>query len=100
MTAANDPKVVAIFNTSPDLVDMLRGVFEMAGFVVVSLLTFQIREGHVDVETFLGQQKPDVIVYDLAPPYEPNWRLFKHVCRTPAMRQCRIVLTSTNAARV
>jgi CheY-like chemotaxis protein len=100
MRSANDPKVVAIFNTSPDLIDMLRAVFEMAGFVVVSLLTFQIREGKVDVETFLEQHKPDVIVYDLAPPYAANWRLFKHVCRTPAMQQSQIVLTSTNAARI
>jgi CheY-like chemotaxis protein len=95
-----DSKVVAIFNTSPDLIDMLRGVFEMAGFVVVSLLTYQIREGDVDIETFLRQHQPDVIVYDIAPPYEPNWRLFQHVCRTPAMRNTQIVLTSTNAARL
>jgi DNA-binding response OmpR family regulator len=93
-------KVVAIFNTSPDLVDMLRAVFEMAGFVVVSLLTYQIREGDVDIETFLRQHKPDVIVYDIAPPYEPNWRLFQHVCRTPSMAKCQLILTSTNAARV
>jgi len=94
------PPVVAIFNTSPDLVDMLRSVFEVAGFVVVSVLTYQIREGDVDIETFLRQHQPDVVVYDIAPPYEPNWRLFEHVCRIPSMRECRIILTSTNAARL
>jgi len=93
-------KVVAIFNTSPDLVDMLRAVFELAGFVVVSLLTYQIRQGEVDIETFLRQHKPDVIVYDIAPPYEPNWRLFQHICRIPSMAECQLILTSTNAARV
>jgi len=93
-------KVVAILNTSPDLIDMLRAVFEIAGFVVVSLLTYQIREGDVDIETFLRQHKPDVVVYDIAPPYEPNWRLFQHVCRIPAMAKCQLILTSTNAARV
>ena len=79
---------------------MLRVVFEMAGFVVVSLLTYQIREGAVDIETFLRQHKPKVVVYDLAPPYEANWRLFEHVCQTPAMKACQIILTSTNAAQV
>jgi DNA-binding NtrC family response regulator len=95
-----NPPVVAIFNTSRDLVDMLRGVFEVAGYVVVSLLTHQIREGDVNIEAFLRQHNPNVIVYDIAPPYEPNWRLFQHVCQTPSMRDCHIVLTSTNAARV
>lgn len=92
--------VVAILNTSPDVVDMLRGVFEVAGFVVVSLFTHQIRERGVDIEAFLSQHKPNVVVYDIAPPYEPNWRLFEHISRTPLMHECRIVLTSTNAARL
>ncbi|HZP47515.1 MAG TPA: hypothetical protein VFB07_03200 [Vicinamibacterales bacterium] len=94
------PPVAAIFNTSPDVVDMLRVVLEQAGFVVVSLLTYQIREGAVDLETFLRQHQPNVVVYDIAPPYDANWRLFQHVCRTPSMQSCRIVLTSTNAQRV
>jgi DNA-binding NtrC family response regulator len=96
----NNPAVVAVLNTSPDIVDMLRHVIEMAGYVVVSLLTYQIRDGQVDIESFLRQHRPDVVVYDIAPPYEPNWRLFQHMIATPAMKACEIVLTSTNPARV
>jgi DNA-binding response OmpR family regulator len=98
--SSSAPEVVAVFNTSPDLVDMLRVMLEQAGFVVVSLLTYQIREGAVDIETFLRQHQPNVIIYDIAPPYAANWRLFQHVCRTPSMQKCPVVLTSTNAARV
>ncbi len=79
---------------------MLRVILEQAGFVVVSLLTYQIREGAVDIETFLRQHQPNVVIYDIAPPYEANWRLFQHVCRLPSMKACEIVLTSTNASRV
>ncbi len=96
----SDPPVAAVLNTSPDIVDMLRIALEQAGFVVVSLLTYQIRDGEVDLETFMRQHHPDVVVYDIAPPYEANWRLFQHVCQTPSMRSCRIVLTSTNAQRL
>ncbi len=75
-------------------------VLERAGFVVVSLLTYQIREGAVDIETFLRQHQPKVVVYDVAPPYDANWRLFEHIRQTPAMNACQIVLTSTNAHHV
>jgi CheY-like chemotaxis protein len=93
------PFVVAIFNTAQDLVDLLRHVFEQAGFVVVTLLTTQIRDGEVELETFLRQHKPHVIVYDLAPPYDANYRLFQHVCAMPAMVKTSIVLTSTSPSR-
>ncbi len=96
----NGPAVVAVLNTSPDVVDMLRHVFEAAGYVVVSLLTYQVRDGQVELESFLHQHQPDVVVYDIAPPYEPNWRLFRHIAATPSMRHREIVLTSTNPGRV
>jgi|ERR671935_273118 hypothetical protein len=94
------PIVAAVFNTSPDIVDLLRRALEPAEFVTVSALTYQIREGVVDVETFLRQHDPSVVVYDIAPPYDANWQLFQHICRMDAMRDRRIVLTSTNARHV
>ena len=92
--------VVAVFNTSPDTVQLLRFLFEEAGFVVVSAFTYEIRDGDVDLERFMRQHRPQAIVYDIAPPYEPNWRLFQHLRSTHAMRDAQCVLTSTNAAHV
>lgn len=94
------PPVAAIINSSPDIVDMLRRALEPAGIVAVSMLTFQIREGHVDLEAFLRQHDPQVIVYDVAPPYDANWNLFLHLCTLPVMQDRRFVLTSANATRV
>jgi CheY-like chemotaxis protein len=94
------PIVAAVFNTSPDIVDLLRRALEPAGIVTVSALTYQIREGVVDVETFLRQHNPSVVVYDIAPPYDANWQLFQHICRMDAMRDRRIVLTSINPRHV
>jgi CheY-like chemotaxis protein len=96
----DSPPVVAIVNTSPDIVDMLRVVFEQAGLVVVSAFTHDIREGVVDIDAFVRQHEPRAIVYDIAPPYGPNWRLFEHVRTRPAVRHCKFVLTSTNPAHV
>lgn len=96
----NHPTVVAVFNTSPDVVDLLRRALEPAGLVTVSALTHQIREGLVNVEAFLKQHDPRVIVYDIAAPYDANWNLFQHLCRLDAMRRRDVVLTSMNAAQV
>ncbi len=95
-----DSSVVAVINSTPDIVDMMRIALEQAGFVVVTGLTFEMREGHIDLEDFIRQHQPRVIVYDIAPPYEANWKLFQHVAAMPVMRDREFVLTSTNAKHV
>jgi DNA-binding NtrC family response regulator len=99
-SSLNDPMVAAIFNTSPDLVDLVRRAFEPAGIVTVSVLTHQIREGAVDLEAFIRQHDPRVIVYDIAPPYDANWALFQHISRMAVMRGREYVVTSANSKHV
>jgi DNA-binding NtrC family response regulator len=94
------PVVAAIFNTSPDIVDVMRRAFEPAGVVTVTAFTHQIRDGIIDADAFLKQHDPKVVVYDIAPPYEENWRLFKHISSMPAMEGRQVVLTSVNAKHV
>src|SRR5688572_18493832 len=93
-------QVVAIFNTSEDTTDLLRIVFENAGFVVVTAFTNLLRDGKVDLEHFTRQHQPKVIVYDIAVPYEQNWRLFEHIRAAPACTGVSFVLTTTNARHV
>jgi DNA-binding NtrC family response regulator len=92
--------VVAVINSTPDIVDVLRIAIEQAGLVVVSALTHQLREGEVDVQDFVAQHEPRVIVYDVAPPYEPNWHFFQHIAAMPVMAGRQFVITSTNARHV
>jgi CheY-like chemotaxis protein len=73
-------------------------VVEQAAFVVVTAMTAAIRDGKVDLESFMRQHKPKVIVYDIAIPYEQNWRLFQHLRTSPASTGVRFVLTTTNVA--
>jgi DNA-binding response OmpR family regulator len=94
------PPVVAIFNTSPDTVEMLRIVLEQSGFVVTSVYTYELRDGKIDVEMLVRQHEPSVIIYDIAPPYEKNWREFQHVRTMEAFEGIKFLLTTTNAKRV
>jgi hypothetical protein len=95
-----EPTTVAIVNTTPDAVEMLRHVLTRAGFVVVCCYSHEIRDGVIDFEGFMRQHRPSVIAYDLAPPYEANFRLFEHVRNMPAVAGCQFVLTSVNPANV
>ena len=92
--------VVAVINSTPDIVDLLRFAVEKEGFVAVTALTFEIRDGKTDLDHLIQQHQPSVIVYDIAPPYDANWKLFQHVAAMPVMKGRQFVLTSTNRAHV
>jgi CheY-like chemotaxis protein len=91
--------VVAVINTSPHTVEMLSFWLETAGLVVVSGMSHDIRTGRLDLTEFINAHRPDVILYDIAPPYERNWRLFEHL-RETVFPDHPYVLTSTNAGIV
>jgi hypothetical protein len=96
----DESTTIAIINTTPDAVDYLRNVFEQAGFMVVTCFSYDIRDAVIDFEAFMRHHQPRVIVYELAPPYEPNLRLFHHVRKMPATQSAHFVVTAMNPARV
>jgi DNA-binding NarL/FixJ family response regulator len=91
---------VAVFNTSDDIVEMLRIALENAGFLVVTGHITDMIRGSFDVQRFVAQHNPRVIVYDIAPPYERNWQFLEHLRHMPDIAHRPFVLTSTHAARV
>ena len=86
--------VVAVVNTNPDVVELLKARVEAAGFVVLVIHIAEIRAG-LDVAAVFAQHDPKVIVYDVVPPYERNWRFLQHL-RQSAFDGRRFVLTSPN----
>lgn len=91
-----NPPVVAVVNTNPDFVELIKVRLEAAGFVVLVMHLADIRGGR-DVGAVLSQHRPQVIVYDVVMPYDRNWRFLQHL-RDTAFRDCRFVLTSPNAS--
>ncbi len=90
--------VVAILNSNDDVVEMLRTAVEQAGLVVVSAHVDAIKRGDASLTEFMNEHRPDVVIYDLVPPYERSWRVLRHL-RETSMRDRRFVITSTNAKR-
>jgi CheY-like chemotaxis protein len=96
----DEPVVVAIVNTNPDLVRLLRVALNDAGFVVFVLHIVEIEEGTAEIDSFLRQHKPRVIVYDVAPPFEQNWRFLQHLRMATDFGRLQFVLTSMNLRRL
>jgi CheY-like chemotaxis protein len=97
-TNVSDPPVVAVVNTNPDLVELLKVRLEVAGFVVLIIHIAEIRAG-LDVERVLAQHDPKVIVYDVVMPYKRNWRFLEHM-RATSFKNRRFVLTTPNEAGI
>jgi CheY-like chemotaxis protein len=91
--------VVAIINSNDDLVEMLRLSFEQAGFVVVSAHVDAIKRGETNLTDFLRIHLPNVIVFDVVPPYDRSYRFVEHLRGIDVLRGCQFVLTSPNPER-
>lgn len=93
------PPVVAILNSNDDLVELLRNLLEQAGFVTVTGHIDDVRRGNLDLVNFVKQHQPNVIVYDLVPPYDRSWTYLYLLRDSEPLRGRPFVLTSVNAAR-
>jgi DNA-binding response OmpR family regulator len=98
-STTHKPPVVAILNSNDDVVELLRDLLERAGFVTVTGHIDDVRRGDLDLVNLVKQHEPNVIVYDLVPPYDRSWN-YLHLLRNTAPLQGRpFVLTSVNADR-
>lgn len=90
--------VVAIINTSEEVIAMLALAFEDEGFTVVGehARTLAFRREEQSLQQFLELHQPRVVVWDIAPPYEENWAYFQQVQASGAFRGRGVVLTTTN----
>ena len=88
--------LVAIVNTSEEISELLRQVFEDEGFQAVVAYVTDFKRGEPDAGAFLTQHDPRVVVWDIAIPYEENWEFFQSVQRSEAGRGRWFVLTTTN----
>ena len=88
--------VVAVVQTSEDIVHLLCDVLTGGGFQPVVGYVPDFREVRQDFAAFLAEHDPVVLIWDIALPYEQNWAYFQQVAQSDAARGRRFVLTTTN----
>jgi len=88
---------VAVFNAHADTVAMLHMALQHAGFDTIDAPLDEFAHGLANALTFLGTHEPDVVVYDVSPPYE---RTAAFCCDLQEADNSRAwVITSTNPVR-
>ena len=88
---------IAVVNSNEDTTEMVRAFLQQSGFtsVVIGHVT-EIKRGQVDFLKFIETHDPKIFVWDIAIPYEENWRFLQLMMSSEKMQGRRFVLTTTN----
>jgi hypothetical protein len=95
-----EPIVVAIVNPNPDIIRRMRVAIEAAGFIVVIVHIEDIKTAAADLKGFVEENDPKIIVYDVAPPFDLNWRTLEHFRTHTDLKGRQFVLTTMNVSAV
>lgn len=87
---------VAVMNTSREITEMLTSVLEEEGFKTCSTYTYLFKDHSQEFSSYVKENLPEVILYDIAPPYKENYILFKKISKLPIAQSIPFVLTTTN----
>jgi CheY-like chemotaxis protein len=98
MARSRAQPLIAVLNSSEDLLALLCRWLEGEGFDTVCETIEDLTAWRLDLPSFLAEHRPDLVVYDIAPPYEENWRVLTRLRETDALRDRRLVITTTNRA--
>src|SRR5262245_52436975 len=94
--AGGSKPTIAVFNSSADTVDLLRTALEAEGFQTVVGHIPDVKKGELDLVGFINHHAPAVVVYDISPPYDANWRFLRLVRSAEPLQRREFVLTTTN----
>jgi len=94
--------VVALFNASDDTIDMVQKLLtESGGDQTLIWCHFaDLKKGIVNFEKYMERHNPEVVIFDLSPPYDENWQFFKTMRDAKTMKGRGVVLTTTNKNRL
>src|SRR5258708_38469789 len=87
---------IAVFNSSEDTCGLLRPALEAEGFQTVAGHIPDVKKGGLDLIDFVTHHTPAVILYDISPPYDANWRFLRLVRSSESLKKHQFVLTTTN----
>ena len=94
--------IVALFNASDDTIDMIQKLLTDAGKSqsLIWCHFADLKKGIVDFGKYMDRHNPEVVIFDVSPPYDENWRYFKTMRDAKTMNGRGVVLTTTNKNRL
>ena len=96
------PGVIALFNASDDTIDMVQNLLTKAGGSqsLIWCHFADLKKGIMNFEKYMEKHNPEVVIFDISPPYDENWKFFKTMRAAKTMRGRGSVLTTTNKLRL
>lgn len=88
--------VVAVLNSSEDVVHMLTDALKDEGYLTVTAHVPEIKRGAEDLIELFRRHDPDAVIYDVSLPYAENWTFLQLVLNTELAQRRRFVITTTN----
>ena len=94
--------LVALFNASDDTIDMVQRLLTGSGGdqTLIWCHFADLKKGIVNFGKYMDKHNPEVVIFDLSPPYDENWQFFKTMRDAKTMQGRGIVLTTTNKNRL
>ena len=71
-------------------------LLEMEGFQAIANYIPDFITGKQDIHAFFAAHHPDVVIYDIVPPYDKQWDFCRYVKAVAGLTPCQCVLTTTN----
>jgi DNA-binding response OmpR family regulator len=94
--------IVALFNASDDTIDMVQKLLTDSGSdqTLIWCHFADLKKGIVNFGKYMDRHNPEVVIFDLSPPYDENWKYFKTMRDAATMKGRGVVLTTTNKNRL
>ena len=94
--------VVALFNASDDTIDMVQSLLTKTneGQSLIWCHFADLKKGIIDFSKYMEKHNPEVVIFDISPPYDENWTFFKTMRDSEMMQGRGLVLTTTNKLRL
>ena len=98
MSHPDTAPLVAVVNSSEDVVQLLADYLRLDGFRAVTHVT-PIRWGSEPVVRFVSELRPDACIYNVSLPYAESFAEFRAVCAAVPDVPCVLVTTNLHALR-
>ena len=94
--------IVALFNASDDTIDMVQTLLTKSGGeqTLIWCHFADLKKGIVNFEKYMDKHNPEVVIFDISPPYDQNWQFFKTMRDAKTMKGRGMILTTTNKNRL
>jgi len=94
--------LVALFNASDDTIDMVQKLLTEAGGsqTLIWCHFADLKKGVIDFGKYMAKHNPEIVIFDISPPYDENWTFYKTMRDSEIMKGRGSVLTTTNKNRL